>query len=456
MKKVAAPSRKTAARVTTPAAARKTAGSSKAGSTKAGSTRGVAATRSSRKIASAKDASRKNPSRKDASLKGASLKGAAASAAGGESVARKRAAAKGAAEKGAVGKSAAGKSAAGKAASRKAASGKAASAEAVRKTAVVATRTKKTNAVAMNADKSQASGESASAEGWHGWDDYAAFYDWENARTVGRRDITFWRDIALRTRGRTLELGCGTGRILAPLARQGVDIVGIDRSVPMLARAQARVRRLRRMAAASGSPGSSGPLASTGVKRSRAGSRSAGAPMDVSAALLRGDIRQLPFEPGTFDLVMAPYGILQSLVRERDLTDTLRAVFAALAPGGRFGLDLVPDVPRWKEYTRRISMRGRRGPRGVPVSLVESVRQDRAKGLTIFDQEFIEGKGKQRQIHRFSLTFRTVSIQSLRHRLERAGFLVDAVLGGYDGRPWDPRADTWVLMASKPAASRPA
>ncbi len=21
------------------------------------------------------------------------------------------------------------------------------------------------------------------AEGWHGWDDYAAFYDWENART---------------------------------------------------------------------------------------------------------------------------------------------------------------------------------------------------------------------------------------------------------------------------------
>ena len=28
-------------------------------------------------------------------------------------------------------------------------------------------------------------------EGWHGWDEYAAYYDWENAQTVGRRDIAF-------------------------------------------------------------------------------------------------------------------------------------------------------------------------------------------------------------------------------------------------------------------------
>ena len=31
-----------------------------------------------------------------------------------------------------------------------------------------------------------------SFEGWHGWDDYAAFYDWENARTVARRVDGFW------------------------------------------------------------------------------------------------------------------------------------------------------------------------------------------------------------------------------------------------------------------------
>ena len=42
------------------------------------------------------------------------------------------------------------------------------------------------------------------AEGWHGWDEYAAFYDWENARTVGRRDVTFWRGLAARAKGRVL------------------------------------------------------------------------------------------------------------------------------------------------------------------------------------------------------------------------------------------------------------
>ena len=34
------------------------------------------------------------------------------------------------------------------------------------------------------------------AEGHEGWDDYAPFYDWENARTLGRRDVPFWRNLA--------------------------------------------------------------------------------------------------------------------------------------------------------------------------------------------------------------------------------------------------------------------
>src|SRR5262249_38857831 len=73
------------------------------------------------------------------------------------------------------------------------------------------------------------------SEGWQGWDEYAAFYDWENAQTIGRADIAFWRDFAGRVNGRTLELGCGTGRLLVPIARSGVEIVGIDRSASMLA-----------------------------------------------------------------------------------------------------------------------------------------------------------------------------------------------------------------------------
>jgi len=78
----------------------------------------------------------------------------------------------------------------------------------------------------------------ATTDGWCGWDEYARFYDWENARTMGRQDVRFWQDFARREGGALLELGCGTGRVIVPVARTGVPVVGIDRSEPMLAYAR--------------------------------------------------------------------------------------------------------------------------------------------------------------------------------------------------------------------------
>jgi SAM-dependent methyltransferase len=259
-------------------------------------------------------------------------------------------------------------------------------------------------------------------EGWHGWDDYAPFYDWENARTLGRRDVPFWRQLALNTGGRVLELGCGTGRITLPLGRAGAAVVGIDRSEPMLARARRRIRRAR---------------------------------LQDRVQLVRGDIRQLPFA-GRFDLVMAPYGILQSLLRERDLAATLDAVREVLKPRGTLGIELVADLPSWEEYRKRVSLKGwRRAGGGSHVTLVETVRQDTGRRLTIFDQEFTEQRGRQRRTHRFSLTFRTLTVPQMTRRLGRAGFTVTAVLGDYQGGPWDRRADVWIILARKVESSSP-
>ena len=255
------------------------------------------------------------------------------------------------------------------------------------------------------------------AEGWNGWDEYAPFYDWENAQTVQRRDVAFWQRLAAMQAGRVLELGCGTGRITLPVARAGAAVVGIDRSEPMLVRGRQRLRR----------------------------SRLASAPI-----LVRGDIRFLPFRrrPG-FSLVMAPYGILQSLTKERDLRATLESVHRVLRTGGTFAVDLVPDLPAWDEYNRRTSLSGELA-RGTRITLIESVRQDRARGLTIFDQEYVATRGRQRRVHRFSLTFRTLSVPQMCRRLERAGFEIRAVLGDYQGGPWDKRSDVWMIVAGKP------
>lgn len=253
------------------------------------------------------------------------------------------------------------------------------------------------------------------ADGWQGWDEYAPFYDWENARTVARRDVRFWRRLAGAQTGPVVELGCGTGRIMLPLVRDGVEVIGIDRSEPMLARARQRLRR--------------GNLS--------------------SGRLVRADIRCLPFRPRKgCRLVMAPYGILQSLTRERDLTATLDSIAALLPRGGMLAMDLVPDLPRWDEYQRRTSLSGRHG-RGGTLTLVESVRQDRARRLTIFDHEYVHRKGSRREVHRFSLTFRTLSVPQMQRRLERAGFRIESAQGDYLGGPWHESSDVWIILARK-------
>jgi ubiquinone/menaquinone biosynthesis C-methylase UbiE len=251
--------------------------------------------------------------------------------------------------------------------------------------------------------------------GHEGWGAYAPFYDWENARTMGRRDLGFWKQLAAQTGGRILELGSGTGRLTVPLRRAGAAIVGVDYTEEMLRRVGPRARRSR----------------------------------TPRPPLARGDVTRLPFADGSFRLVLAPYGLLQSLLSDAMLARTMREANRVLEPGGVFGLDLVPDVPKWREYTRKVVFFSPEGPRGLPITLRETVRQDRDKGLTTFEHEYVEGRGPAKQVTPFTIRFRTLPLPAIAGRVERAGFDVEAVLGDYRGAAWDRRADVWLLLARK-------
>jgi SAM-dependent methyltransferase len=245
------------------------------------------------------------------------------------------------------------------------------------------------------------------------WDKYAPFYDWENARTMGRRDLAFWKQFA-GARGRGLELGCGTGRLLVPLARGGASLVGIDLSAGMLDRARARSSRLPRH------------------RRPR---------------LLRGDISALPLRSGSMSYVFAPYGVLQSLTSDAAFDSTIAEAARVLTTGGRLGIELVPDLADWETYQKQTRFSGRLG--GRRIRLVESVRQDRPRGLTIFDEEFTLGAGAHARVHRFSLTFRTLSMRDVLARLERVGLEIESVQGSYAGGVWTEDADVWIIIARR-------
>jgi SAM-dependent methyltransferase len=47
-------------------------------------------------------------------------------------------------------------------------------------------------------------------------------------------DLPFWQELAAETGGPILEMGCGTGRLVAALAQRGDRVIGLDRDTAML------------------------------------------------------------------------------------------------------------------------------------------------------------------------------------------------------------------------------
>ncbi len=79
-------------------------------------------------------------------------------------------------------------------------------------------------------------------------DDYISFQSAElaaiyDAIYADRDDAGFWQAMAAAAGGGPiLELGCGTGRVLLPLARAGFEITGLDLSAQMLERCRAKLQ----------------------------------------------------------------------------------------------------------------------------------------------------------------------------------------------------------------------
>ena len=118
-------------------------------------------------------------------------------------------------------------------------------------------------------------------------------------------------DAALRSGGPVLELGCGTGRMLVPMAERGLSVTGIDQSAEMLATARQR-------------------LLSIGV----------------SASLVEGDMSRFTF-PESFAFIFCAINSLLHLLTTDDLRSCFASVRRALRPDGCFMFDIVNFQPAY-------------------------------------------------------------------------------------------------------------
>jgi SAM-dependent methyltransferase len=121
--------------------------------------------------------------------------------------------------------------------------------------------------------------------------------------------LPFYLDLAREKGGAVLELACGTGQLIVPIASSGLATAGLDRSGPMLSAARAR-------ASASGVP----------------------------IEFVQSDMRS--FDLGRrFELIFIARNSLLHLLSTDDFLSTFAAVRRHLAPGGTFAFDVFnPDV----------------------------------------------------------------------------------------------------------------
>ena len=71
--------------------------------------------------------------------------------------------------------------------------------------------------------------------------EYPEYYDFAHDK---REDIPFFLEYARECGSPVLELACGTGRVLVPMAQEGHRITGVDMAPGMLAICRERVRAL--------------------------------------------------------------------------------------------------------------------------------------------------------------------------------------------------------------------
>jgi SAM-dependent methyltransferase len=73
----------------------------------------------------------------------------------------------------------------------------------------------------------------------------AEYYDEDYALGIpDRGDIPFYKNFAMQMGSPVLELGCGTGRILIPIAEEGIESYGVDMNREMLGICETKVRAL--------------------------------------------------------------------------------------------------------------------------------------------------------------------------------------------------------------------
>lgn len=240
-------------------------------------------------------------------------------------------------------------------------------------------------------------------------------------------DISFYVEEAERAEPPVLELACGTGRVLIPVAEAGVPVWGVDVTPAMLAQAEKKVAAL---------------------------------PAEVRQriTLRQGDMRDFDLDQ-RFGLVYIPARSFLHLMTVEDQLAALRNMRNHLRPGGRLALNFFqPSIPTIAAHLRKggsalqpLDLEGtdpETGQRTVGWETREYLPATQViRNNWIFD--VLDADGRMVDRYYRSLTLRWIYRYEFEHLLARTGFELEALYGDLERDPVTESSTELVWVARR-------
>ncbi|MFC2014939.1 class I SAM-dependent methyltransferase [Chloroflexota bacterium] len=251
----------------------------------------------------------------------------------------------------------------------------------------------------------------------------AEYYDpaYQSLRT---KDINFFVDYSKASSGSTLELGCGTGRILIPTAVAGCQITGLDLSPHMLKECRNNL---------------------------------AEQPLGVRERVIIVQGNMTSFDTGeTYSLVTVPFRAFQLVIDTEEHKSCLGCAGKHLAPGGKLIVDLYHPYPERLSYSEKYSAERE----DLPETELPDGRKLRRTNRTVAfhrerqynDIEMLyyvthpDGR-KERLVHSFKMRY--FFRYEMEHLLELCGFSVVDLFGDFDRSEFSSDSPEMIFIAEK-------
>ncbi|NJM08347.1 class I SAM-dependent methyltransferase [Candidatus Gracilibacteria bacterium] len=247
------------------------------------------------------------------------------------------------------------------------------------------------------------------------YDPFAHYYDADFLDHLD--DLLFYRELGRRSGGPLLELMCGSGRVLVPLAEDGFTITGVDISPAMLARARARIKD---------------------------------AALAERATLIEGDVATVALPEAHFALAFVAINSFMHLDAVKDQLAVLENARRALKRKGSLVLDLFnPDPLAIAREDNHLSLDRSYQLDGKQVQKFVAIDSDMASQISrvtyLYDEIDAQGMLSRRTMQ---FNMRWFYRYELEHLLSRAGFSVRAVYGSYDLDEYNSSSPRLIVVAA--------